>query len=153
MTSRKWSSATAVAFSLIAFSGFTAGAGDTYYRWLDASGTPVNSDRPPAAGVKYDVITTNTNQTVNARTAEADTPEKLAAGSDSTRKQQSSSAQPAASEKNPEACATARKNMETLQSHARIRVPDGGGSYRFLNKEEKAQQLAHSQAAIAHYCE
>lgn len=153
MTSNKRNSAAALAFSLIAFSGFTTGAGDTYYRWMDSSGTPVSSDRPPPAGVEYDVITTNTNQMVNPRTAEADAPEESTGGTDSSRKQQSAPAQVAASEKDPEACATARKNLETLNSHARIRVPDGNGSYRFLNEEEKAQQLAHSQSAIAHYCE
>ena len=153
MKSSKRNSAAAVAFSLIAFSGFSLGSGDTYYRWLDASGTPVSSDRPPPAGVEYDVITTNTNQRLSSRTAEPAAPGVATGDAERSSEQQSASAAPAGPEKDPEACATARKNLETLNSHARIRVPDGNGNYRFLNEEEKAQQLAHSQSAIAHYCE
>jgi hypothetical protein len=52
--------AIAATLSLMACSGSSIGASDTYYRWNDASGNPVNSDRPPPVGVEYDVITTNT---------------------------------------------------------------------------------------------
>lgn len=127
-------------------------AESTYYRWIDETGTPVNSDRPPPPGIQYDEIRTRTNETVEGATA----PDQSSAGSDETQttpSQQPTQTAAAESTKDPEACAAARGNLETLNSYARIRVPDGNGSFRFLNEEEKTQQREHAQAAIAHYCE
>tara|TARA_R110001599_G_scaffold353823_1_gene599179 strand:+ start:63108 stop:63485 length:378 start_codon:yes stop_codon:yes gene_type:complete len=124
-----------------------------YYRWTDASGTPVNSDRPPPAGVKYDVITTNTNRMVDGGRPEAGMPEEANEDPENAAAEKNTPAQTTASTKDPEACATARKNLETLNTHARIRVPDGNGNFRFIDAEEKAQQRENSEAAVAYYCE
>ena len=145
--------AIAATLALMAYSASSIGAGDTYYRWLDATGAPVNSDRPPPAGIEYDVITTNTNEMVNERTAEAGLPENATASPDSDTRQQSTSKQTSAPEKDAQACATAQNNLETLQTHARIRIHDADGNFHFLNEEEKTQQLANSEAAITYYCE
>jgi len=153
VNSRMKCCAIAATLSLMAWSGSSIGAGDTYYRWNDASGNPVNSDRPPPAGVEYDVITTNTNTMVSAE-AEDDMgsqganpdPTNLAGSQGSPTKRM-------VIEKNPEACSAAKQNLETLNTHARIRMPDGNGSYRFLNEEEKAAERAQAEAAIAQNCE
>ena len=61
MNPKKLSSAVATAVVLISLSGLAGAAGGTYYRWVDASGTEVNSDRPPPAGIEYETVSTNTN--------------------------------------------------------------------------------------------
>lgn len=153
MNSSKRRCVAAVALTLSVASGFCASSGDVYYRWNDASGTPVNSDRPPPAGVKYDVITTNTNRMVDGGRPEAGIPEEVNGSPENAAAEQDTPAQTIASTKDPKACATARKNLETLNTHARIRVPDDNGSFRFINEEEKAQQRENSEAAVDYYCE
>ena len=36
-------------------------AGEVYYKWLDERGNPVHSDRPPAKGIKYEVVSTGSS--------------------------------------------------------------------------------------------
>ncbi|MEM1152674.1 MAG: DUF4124 domain-containing protein [Pseudomonadota bacterium] len=128
------------------------GGDSTYYRWLDETGTPVNSDRPPPTGIEYDVVRTHTNEAVESAAPMNDDAGPAEAEQDLPA-QQTAQAAAAESTLDPEACSAARSNLETLNSYARIRVPDGNGSFRFLNEEEKTQQREHAFAAIEHYCE
>lgn len=153
MNSKMKCCAIAATLSLMAWSGSSTGAGDTYYRWNDASGNPVNSDRPPPAGIEYDVITTNTNTMVDERADQPEFPQDVSTSQADSGEQQGISAKRMVIEKNPEACEVAKQNLETLNTHARIRMPDGNGSYRFLNEEEKAAERAQAEAAIAQNCE
>jgi hypothetical protein len=143
--------AIAATLTLMAWSGSSIGAGDTYYRWNDASGTPVNSDRPPPPGFEYDTVTTNTNTRVDERIDPAESPRATSTGY--TAEQPSTSAPRMEFEKSPEACEVAKQNLETLNTHARIRMPDGNGSFRFLNEDEKTTQRTQAEAAIAKNCE
>jgi hypothetical protein len=141
----------ATALLILALSGQPAGASETYYRWIGEDGTPVNSDRPPPAGVKYERITTETNTNV------ADSPdesEQVEGGETATKADRGGSYLPRiVVEKDPEACKIARQNLETLNTHARIRMPDGDGNYRYLNEDEKAAQRAQAEAAIKQNCD
>jgi len=128
-------------------------AGDKYYRWVDEQGTEVNSDQPPPAGTEYEVIQVKRSMTVPVTEDETAATE----GDDRTPTPQRAAASPSAPrmvmEKNPEACAAARKNLETLNTYARIRVADSDGSYHFLDEDEKSQRRAEAEAAIAATCE
>jgi hypothetical protein len=55
-------------------------------------------------------------------------------------------------EKNPEYCEQATRNLEALNTRARIRVPDGSGGYRYIGEEEKAEQRATAESIIAQHC-
>jgi hypothetical protein len=145
--------AIAATLSLMAWSGSSTGAGDTYYRWNDASGNPVNSDRPPPAGIEYDVITTNTNTRVDERADQRETPQSGSSGTDGTADQQNMPVPLMEFEKDPKACAIAQQNLETLNAHARIRMPDEDGNFRYLNEEEKANARIEAEAAISQNCE
>jgi hypothetical protein len=116
----------------------------------------VNSDRPPPAGIEYETVSTNTNL------LQQDTPQEqpttIEAQSGPATKQKSDAAPPATAtnaiiKKNPEYCEAAKKNLETLNTHARIRLSDADGNIRYLNEEEKAEQLATAQAIVAQHCE
>lgn len=145
--------AIAATLSLMACSGSSIGASDTYYRWNDASGNPVNSDRPPPVGVEYDVITTNTNTMVPAEVEDDIGAQSTNPDPTNLAENQGNPTKRMVIEKNPEACSAAKQNLETLNTHARIRKPDGNGSYRFLNEEEKASEREHAESAIALNCE
>ena len=153
MNSRIRRCAIAATLSLMAWSGSSIGAGETYYRWNDTSGNPVNSDRPPPAGVKYDVITTNTNTMVDEPADQPDSPQAGVRRTENNANQQSTSVPLMEFVKDPKACAIAKQNLETLNTHARIRMPDDDGNFRYLNEDEKANARAEAETAITRNCE
>jgi len=136
----------------MACSGSSIGASETYYRWNDASGNPVNSDRPPPVGVEYDVITTNTSLKRRENSMD-DAPSAESSALNSKLEGETPTAQTPVTTKNPEACKQARLNLETLTTSARIRVADGNGNYRYLNEDEKETQRNNAEAVIARDCE
>jgi hypothetical protein len=142
-----------VALVLLSLSGISAVAGGTYYRWIDASGTPVNSDRPPPAGIEYETIATSTNERMEEIPGEEVEPLGAKPAQDTGSGQEAAGVPRMEIVKNPEACAAARQNLETLNTHARIRIPDGEGSYRFLNEDEKAAERAKAETAIKQNCD
>ncbi len=153
MNRKKRACSAAVALVLLSLSGISAVAGGTYYRWIDASGTPVNSDRPPPAGVEYETIATSTNNRVEEAAGEETAPQGAKPAQDDDSGQAAAATQRVEIVKNPEACAVAKQNLETLSTHARIRMPDGEGSFRYLSEEEKAAQRMQAEAAIKQNCE
>jgi len=85
-------------------------------------------------------------------------PTTIEAQSEPATKQNNDAAPPATAtnaiiKKNPEYCEAAKKNLETLSMHGRIRLSDADGNIRYLNEDEKAEQLATAQAIIAQHCE
>ena len=136
---------------LLSLSGFPALAGGKYYRWVDETGTTVNSDRPPPAGVKYETISgTSSFMYPEAAEREAPAPDEKPVATQNPEVAKSQT-RPML-EKNPEYCAQAKKNLEALDTKARIRVPDGNGSYRYIDEDEKAEQRATAEAIIAQHC-
>jgi hypothetical protein len=143
----------ATAALLLGMASHHSSAADTYYHWLDQQGNPVNSDRPPPMGIEYEVITVSPNlmRQVNSEPAEeapaATPPSKTEPLPESIPKQT------IVVVKNPEACKLARQNLHTLNTFARIRVPDGQGNFRFIGEEEKAAQRKEAEATIEQNCE
>ncbi len=56
-------------------------------------------------------------------------------------------------EKNPEYCQQARDNLQTLDTHARIRIPNEQGEYRYIDEAEKEEQRKLATETIAIHCE
>ena len=152
MNTRNRTRHAATAVVLFTLSGLAFGAGGTYYRWVDATGTSVNSDRPPPAGVDYEVISTNTNLTYQAAPGEEPAESGESADTDKTVPEAAKISQ-AQVEKDPEYCASAKQNLETLNTKARIRIHDAEGNYRFLNEEEKAAQRETAETIVAQHCD
>jgi hypothetical protein len=150
---KKRACSAAVVLVLFSLSGISAVAGGTYYRWIDASGTPVNSDRPPPAGVEYETIATSTNEKMEEIPGEEAAQPAGNPSRDSNPGQAAAPTQRVEIVKSPEACTIARQNLETLSTHARIRMPDGEGSFRYLSEDEKATQRVQAEAAIKQNCE
>ena len=142
----------AAAVCLIGAASLNAGAGETYYRWLDPQGNPVNSDRPPPAGVDYEVIAVGPNlmSRVTREPAESPAPVPTSGGEESA--PDTAPEQTFVIEKNAETCELAKKNLHTLNTYARIRVPDGQGNFRFINEDEKAAQREQAEALISRHC-
>lgn len=153
MKPTKRTCAAMAALVVLSFTSGWASAGGTYYRWTDENGTPVNSDRPPPTGIEYEMVSTGTNNMVTGGMQEDEGLAPAKPGSGRSPTQEAVTEQRIVVAKNPEACEAARKNLDALNTHARIRIPDGQGSFRYLNEEEKAAQRVEAEASISANCE
>lgn len=154
MKPTKQSRGVAAALFLIALAGGPAGAGEIYYQWIDDQGTTVSSDRPPPAGVHYEVISTGPSLHNPARVSDNQNSIAAQAPLDNKLEGESPAAeQNSVKSKDPEACESATKNLQTLNTAARIRIPDGKGNYRYIDEEEKAAEREKAQAIMSRHCD
>ncbi len=138
-----------------AYSVPAAAAADTYYRWRDAQGKLVVSDRPPSdSGVEYEVVSQNSNLMRRVQPGEGAVPPEVNPRPGNEFEQVSKNPQRLeAIARNPESCARATANLETLNSTARIRIRDADtGELRFLSEEEKEVQRAKAQDIMRVHC-
>ena len=128
-------------------------AADTYYRWKDERGKLVVSDRPPAdPDIEYEVVSQRTSLVRRVRPGEGAVPPEVVPRP-GNRFEQVETGEPMM-EKNPEACARARTNLETLDTSARIRIRDPDtGEMRYLTEEEKVTQRERAEETIRVHCE
>ena len=129
-----------------------ASTSETLYRWVDNSGNQVNSDRPPAAGIKYEIITTQSSmvRSVNPQNVSASAENT---NEDTTPDSPSPSSGRSATEKNPQFCAQARDNLTQLDTRARIRMRNADGEIRYLNEKERAAERDKAIMSIEAHCE
>jgi len=137
--------------ALLTLSSFYASADRVVYRWKDDAGNQVNSDRPPPQGVDYEVVSTSSSFVREVDAEEGVVPLEVAPTADTETKPVATSTPQI--EKNPEHCKTARDNLQTLDSHARIRLRDEQGEYRYIDEDEKQQQRKLALDAIKAFCE
>jgi len=129
----------------------TAQAEKVLYRWTDDRGNPVHSDRPPPAGVDYEVISTRSSlvRPVEGRTGAVPPEVEPRVGNEFD---PVNTAAPE-SEKNPELCQRARDNLQTLEDRPRIRVRNEAGEYYWLDEREKEARRVEAREAISRYCD
>ncbi|MEM6484164.1 MAG: DUF4124 domain-containing protein [Pseudomonadota bacterium] len=142
-------------FALSPFSD-TEAAKDTYYRWNDSDGKLVVSDRPPQdASMEYEVVSQRSTLVRRVRPGEgAVLPEVNPRPGNQFEQVDTRREQIEIVKKNPESCARARANIETLDSTARIRIRDKKtGELRFLSEEEKDVQRQKARDTIRVHCE
>lgn len=124
----------------------TALAGKVY-TWTDAKGGVHYGEHPPK-DAKATLVKPRTGHSdpTPAQTAAAQTTEQSKTAAQAAANRQ-------ASLKDPERCSQARENFATLNSVARIRVPNAEGTMVYLTEEEKAQQRELTQKIIDQACE
>ena len=144
---------TIVGFSLvIALSAAStiANASDVYYRWIDERGQPVHSDRPPAQGIKYEVVSSGSSL---KRVVDADEGAVPAEVEPTVSNRFEAVEDAKAIEKNPEYCTRARDNLAQLDSNGRIRLRDDQGDLYYLDEQQIAAERQKALDAIDVYCE
>ncbi len=139
-----------LATALMALSSFYAGTGEVVYRWKDAAGNQVNSDRPPPQGTDYEVISTTSSMVRPVDAQEGAVPLQVKPTADNDFKPVE--AKKPAVEKNPEYCQRAKDNLLQLDSHGRIRLRDDKGEVRYLTDEEKEGERKKALDAIKVFC-
>ncbi|MES2824085.1 MAG: DUF4124 domain-containing protein [Pseudomonadota bacterium] len=119
---------------------FNQAMADKLYKWTDAKGVTHYSQHP-AANVKNEVIIPKTGH------SDPVTPTASASTANTN-----SSAAAKASLKDPERCANARKNLDTLKTFARIKVKEENGEFRYLTPDEQKQKIGEANKAIEESC-
>lgn len=137
-----------------------AAESSTYYRWKDERGNLVISDRPPEnPRIAYETVQPGVSLRRWPTPAPTAPPEPGKSGSEPGKT--GSETEPVAQEApvpskppqaDPELCARARANLETLGSAARIRMRDEDGEMRFLDDEEREAQRQEALKAIEAHC-
>ena len=119
------------------------------YRWVDANGNPVLSDRPPETGIPYTEVGVDTGfrrypKPIATETTEPDG--QASANSTSTSLTANATVGQATRvevvEAQPALCEQAKDNIFKLETFPRMRVRDDDGEVRFMSDEERATQLA-----------
>ena len=137
---------------LMAAGSLNAGAAEAHYRWLDSRGNTVLSDRPPPAGVDYEVVSTKSGLKRVVPGDEGAVPREVTpkVGNEFTPVPRRTET---ASFKNPEICASSRKNLNALRSHARLQVRDDQGDLAYITDAERLRLMNEAESLIDQYCE
>lgn len=143
-----------VAFAAVLLPAAVSAATETYYRWLDGQGKLVVSDRPPQdSSIEYEVVSQRTSLIRRVGSGEGAVPAEVTPRPGNEFEQVDEAAEESGVEKNPENCARARANIETLDSAARIRIRDEDtGEIRFISDDEREDQRQKALAAIEVNC-
>lgn len=145
----------------IGFSAAAQGA-DNYYRWKDERGNLVVSDRPPDASIDYEVFSTASNRIRRVNPGEGAVPAETtsrpgnrfqAGDSADDGRTMESVAIEIVPEKDPDLCDRARRNLDTLETAARIRVRDEAGELHYLTEDDIATQRQNALDNIDVYCD
>ncbi len=121
-----------------------------YYRWLDDSGHPQFTQKPPldrpskfvplSRSFSSDEVNPASPQPVPAKRADSAPPEQ---------EPQQLEIMP---DKNPERCAQAKSALQSFSRGQRVRVKDDTGEARILSKEEVDTQKERAQELVKIYC-
>ncbi len=123
----------------------------TFYRWQDDRGNQVHSDRPPPTGIDYEVINTGSNMVRKVNAEQGAVPATTQPTPSNEFTTESSKPETPVT-KNPEFCARAQANLQTLNTNARVRIRDDKGDYTYLSEEDKDIQRKRAQDLIAVHC-
>jgi hypothetical protein len=113
------------------------------YKWQDDNGIVHYTEYPPE-GRASEMITTNHKAPSQPYVpgAQADDPKTPATPSATPEKQA----------EDKKYCEIARKNLETLQQHPRIRKQDKDGNYYYLDEGQKQAEVNTATKGVADYC-
>ncbi|MEM1404541.1 MAG: DUF4124 domain-containing protein [Pseudomonadota bacterium] len=147
---------TGLLIAFVAPMSLDAIAADTYYRWKDARGKMVVSDRPPIdSSIDYEVVSQRSSLVRRVSAGEGAVPPEVTPRPGNEFEQvDTRQEQLEAIPKNPESCERAKANLDTLNTSARIRIRDQEtGELRFLSEDEKETQRQKARDTIRVHCE
>ncbi len=132
--------------SIIAVLWITTGWAATIYKWKDDNGTVQYTAQPPSDR-NYEKIKTSSGSSSRSDASTANQP-----AAEDSKPEQKAMNMPPESRKDPERCAWARHNLETLNTNSRIKIQDENGEMRFLNQEEISEKRKEVETAIEQSC-
>ena len=136
---------------------FAASAIAQIYQWKDANGKTIISDKPPVGHVKQQ---RKIDAPAAAPTSSANPQKSLAEQDLEFRKRQKDTQDKAAKEEKEqkaetekkEQCASMRRNLQALESGARIARYDDNGERSFLGDEQRQEEIAKTRQSMETNC-
>lgn len=130
----------------------SANAGAVHYRWLNAGGTPVHSDRPPPKGTDYEVISTDSGlkRVVSGEQGAVPLEVESRVGNEFEPVDENLDKQV---KKNPELCQRARDNLDALAEPENVRMRNDQGEVQKLTAKDIETQRTLAQAQADLYCD
>ncbi len=143
----------AAAFTLLVASPVVLGGG--YYTWKDDNGVTHFAKTPPTDvssesrnfGIQRDIHTRYVTPSPSA-----ETPKAAATDAPAQSAPTETAAAPDIYAKDPERCAQAQRNLETLQSNRPIRATAADGSKSLLTPEQRQQQRELAMEVVSIHC-
>ncbi len=126
------------------------------YRWVDENGTTIYSQSPPPNG-KATIIKppppspSQPGETMKKLKARLDAIDETNKKKNEAKDKEDIAAKNAAIKR--QNCENAKKNLTTLEQHARVRLKGEDGSYKMLSEEERTAQIDKAKEAIKNNCE
>ena len=148
MNKRIFGAAALLAALTLASTHVTAEA--SLYRWKDAQGNTVMSDRPPPVVTPYEAISTDSS--VVRRVEGEAPPQQIVPKPKPEPKAPAPAPAKTVYEKNPEYCESARKNLATIDRAPRIRMADENGEMYYISDEQRAAQREANLEIIEKHC-
>lgn len=139
--------------------GASTAAQAEVYKWVDSEGVTHYSQQPPEAGTAKEIPVPRP-AAAPAAEPQAASPTEAPIAKDRAseltdeiraRRTEEDRQQAEADLQRAEACEKMRANLETLQTRARVRVEEEGGS-RVLTPEEQAQRIIDLEKQIQDNC-
>lgn len=109
------------------------------------------SDRPPPKGIDYEVVSTGSNFKRPVDAEEGAVPKEVEPSAGNTFERVED--EKPKFKKNPEFCARAKDNLETLNTSARIKMRNEAGEMAYIGQAEKELQKKRAQDNIELHCE
>ncbi|MEH6587754.1 MAG: DUF4124 domain-containing protein [Halioglobus sp.] len=140
-----------LALLLLSSTTFSSAEGDTHYRWTNERGGTVYSDRPPAFGVDYEVVSSGTGLKRIVDGDEGAVPLEVnpTPGNDFD---QVDTRNESATEKNDVLCEKARMNLIALEDADVVNIRDKEGEVKALSPGEREIAKQTAAAHISVYC-
>jgi hypothetical protein len=114
------------------------------HKWVDDKGNVNYGDTPP---------TKTTSQNVSVQSAPSDPGKALPRLSSPEDSDQAADAKQEVSvEDTSQFCASAKADLDVINTSDRIQLQAADGSLRYLSEEEIAERKASSQAEVARFC-
>jgi len=123
-------------------------AGDEAYRWTNAEGEAVYSDRPPPAGTDYEVVSGKIGLQYDAAATAAETPQETAGAAPG----QAEEGDAAQTQSNAVLCERARMTLIALEGAGVIQVRGADGEPHQLTPEEREKEKETARAQMSVYC-
>lgn len=139
-------SATAISI-ILSMSATDALAAKKFYKWVDDQGVVHYSATPPN-GQKSSVITTYNRRGTPAPNQTTGKPGETNKETEAPQKQETKE-----QIKDPKLCASAKKNLEVIETNHRIRLRGEDGKMKMLSAEEKEAQKKNSEQIASDHCE
>lgn len=122
-------------------------ASEKVYKWTDEKGLTHYSERPPL-GTQTEIVKPEIGRSEPVNYG-VPSDEKAKEGTKLEKKVDDEKS----ALKDPARCDSARKNLDTLKTYARIKIKGDDGEYRFLTPDEQKQKADEATKVIEESCE